>query len=119
MLDLAGDVDLAVQVGAVDFGDQRLQNRRSGWNFADLDARSKGFGDFIEFRTGMVELETFTTAALPAFSGFWASLPFPEEQPMLRNKSAVAKTMMRHFFIGSPPGFEDSSPRLQVGGPRN
>ena len=39
-LDLLSDLRLPVEIGTVNFGDQRLNHRRPGGNFAHLDARA-------------------------------------------------------------------------------
>ena len=50
-LDLLRDVSLAVQVGAVNLGHQRLHHRRSRRNFGDLDARAVLVADGVQQRT--------------------------------------------------------------------
>ncbi len=47
LLDLGRQFNLAFVVWPVNFGDQSLQHRRTGWNFGDLDACAVGLSNLV------------------------------------------------------------------------
>ena len=51
LLDLSCQFDLPFVIRPVDFRHQSLQYRRTGRNFRNLDARTEGLGNLVQFRT--------------------------------------------------------------------
>ena len=67
LLDLFRDVNPASRVGAIDFRDERLHNRRAGRNLAHFDPRAVRQPDLLEFGSeALRNLMALRASILPA-----------------------------------------------------